>query len=275
MSSLLSLMTSKNPNAGIFEALDTYKTPEDKYVPPEILEMQKKDNVKLRNNLFRQSLEENVIPEDHIKYLKSLKANGFEPRVIYDIGSCILHWSKEARKIWPDAKIIAFDASTSVEFLYNKKHVDDYSIGILTNEDDKELTFYQHDAVQTGNSYYKEIGGKNSSTLFNKHTSYKRRGMTLDTIVTEREFPLPDLVKIDVQGAEKDVVEGGVKTILNCKHLIVEMQREQYNEGAPLVDETLPYIESVGFHCRAPLFCDNGADGDYGFERLEGEFALV
>jgi len=129
--------------------------------------------------------------------------------------------------------------------------------------------------MQTGNSYYKEIGGKNSSTLFNKHTSYKRRGMTLDTIVTEREFPLPDLVKIDVQGAEKDVVEGGVKTILNCKHLIVEMQREQYNEGAPLVDETLPYIESVGFHCRAPLFCDNGADGDYGFERLEGEFALV
>jgi len=268
-------MTSKNPNAGIFEALDTYKTPEDKYVPPEILEMQKKDNVKLRNNLFRQSLEENVIPEDHIKYLKSLKANGFEPSVIYDIGSCILHWSKEARKIWPNAKIIAFDASTTVEFLYNKKHVDDYSIGILTNEDDKELTFYQHDVLQTGNSYYKEIGGKNSSTLFNKHTSYKRRGMTLDTIVTEREFPLPDLVKIDIQGAEKDVVEGGVKTILNCKHLIVEMQREQYNEGAPLVDETLPYIESVGFHCRAPLFCDNGADGDYGFERLEGEFALV
>ena len=275
MSSLLSLMTSKNPNAGIFEALDTYKTPEDKYVPPEILEMQKKDNAKLRNNLFRQSLEENVIPGDHVNYLKSLKANGFEPRVIYDIGSCILHWSKEARKIWPDAKIIAFDASTSVEFLYSKKHVDDYSIGILTNEDDKELTFYQHDALQTGNSYYKEIGSKNSSALFNKHTAYKRRGMTLDTIVAERELPLPDLVKIDVQGAEKDVVEGGVKTILNCKHLIVEMQRKQYNEGAPLVDETLPYVESVGFHCRAPLFCDNGVDGDYGFERLEGEFAIV
>ena len=39
MSNLLSLMTSKNPNAGIFEALDTYKTPKDTFVPPEILEM--------------------------------------------------------------------------------------------------------------------------------------------------------------------------------------------------------------------------------------------
>ena len=75
MSTLLSLMTSSKPNTGIFEALDTYKTPEDKYIPPEILEMQKKDNVKLRNNLFRQSLQENVIPEDHVDYLKSLKAD--------------------------------------------------------------------------------------------------------------------------------------------------------------------------------------------------------
>ncbi len=52
MSSLLSLMTSSNPNVGIFEALDTYKTPEDTFVPPEILEMKKKDNVKLRNSLL-------------------------------------------------------------------------------------------------------------------------------------------------------------------------------------------------------------------------------
>ena len=267
MSSLLSLMTSKNPNSGIFKALDTYKTSKDTYVPPEILEMKKKDNVKLRNHLFHQSLIENIIPENHVNYLKSLKDDGFEPKVIYDIGSCVLHWSKVARKIWPDAKIIAFDASTTVEFLYNKKHVDEYSIGILTDENDKEITFYQHDIHQGGNSYYKEVGGRDSSTLFNKNTANKRIGMTLDTIVSESEFPLPDLVKIDVQGAEKDVVKGGINTIKNCQHLIVEMQSEQYNEGAPLVGETLPYIESVGFDCKAPLFCNNGANGDYGFVR--------
>jgi len=268
MSNLLSLMTSKNPNAGIFEALDTYKTPKDTFVPPEILEMREKENVNLRNHLFRQSLLESI-PEDHVNYLKSLKDSGFEPTIIYDIGACVLHWSKVARKIWPNAIILAFDASTSVEFLYNKKHVDDYSIGVLTDEDDKELTFYQHDIHQGGNSYYKEIGAKHSSLLFNKNTAYKRTGMTLDTIVSKRDFPLPDLVKIDVQGAEKDIIKGGVNTIKNCKHLIVEMQREQYNEGAPLVDETLPYIESIGFNCIAPLFCNNGVDGDYGFERLE------
>ena len=45
------------------------------------------------------------------------------------------------------------------------------------------------------------------------------------------------------------------------------MQNKVYNEGAPLVDETLPFIEKLGFNCTAPLFCDNGPGGDYGFVR--------
>ena len=52
----------------------------------------------------------------------------------------------------------------------------------------------------------------------------------------------------------------------NSKYFIVEMQKVQYNESAPLVTETLPYIESLGFNCVAPLFSDNGPDGDYCFK---------
>ena len=270
MSDPFAFMKLDNPNQGFFEKFDTYVRPPDTFVIPEIAEQRKKDKVKLRNYLYRQSLED-IIPEKHTQYLVSLKNNGFEPKVIYDIGSCLLHWSKVAKKIWPKAKIYAFEASTTVDFLYNKKFglgvVQDYDIGVLTNTDNREVTFYQNNAAQTGNSYYKEVGGSQSDILYNRNTATTRVGMTLDSVVNKRGFPLPDLVKIDVQGAEKDVVEGGVKTLGNCQHLIVEMQSKIYNEGAPLVDETLPFIESIGFKCEAPLFCDNGPDGDYGFVR--------
>jgi hypothetical protein len=40
------------------------------------------------------------IPESHILYLKKIKEDyQFEPEIIYDIGSCVLHWTKEATKI--------------------------------------------------------------------------------------------------------------------------------------------------------------------------------
>jgi hypothetical protein len=86
--------------------------------------------------------------------------------------------------------------------------------------------------------------------------------------VEENDFPLPDLVKIDVQCSEKYIIAGGLNTISHAKHLIVELQSIEYNEGAPNVDETLPYIESLGWKCTAPLFCNNGPDGDYGFTRI-------
>jgi len=93
--------------------------------------------------------------------------------------------------------------------------------------------------------------------------------MTLDTIVKNRGFPLPDLVKIDVQGAEKDIISGGINTLSSAKHLICEMQHTNYNDGAPTVSETKPYIESLGWECIAPMLCNNGPDADYGFINIK------
>ena len=213
--------------------------------------------IDLRNNL--------PFPQDHINYLYKLKKNGFEPQVIYDIGCCVLHWTDIVKKLWPYAKIILFDALTSGEFLYKDY---DYFIGVLSNKNDMIVPFFQNDMHPGGNSYYREIGHPNSKNLYNDSNCFLRKTHTLDSVVKNKNFPLPDLVKIDVQGCEKDIIEGGKKTISNTAHLIVELQHEEYNLNAPLAKQTVPFIEKIGFKCVAPLFCNNGPDGDYGFENI-------
>lgn len=203
-----------------------------------------------------------ALPSNHVNYLWKLKEGGFEPKVIYDIGSCVLHWTSVAKKVWPEAKIILFDAFAPAEFLY-KDH--EYHIGVLSDVDDKTVKFYQNDYLPGGNSYYREVG---TSHVFPPDKYLEKVCKTLDTVVRERGFPQPDLIKIDVQGAETDVINGGLETLKNVQHLIVEMQRVVYNENAPLVDTTLPFIESLGFKCVAPKFSDNGPDADYGFIRV-------
>lgn len=198
----------------------------------------------------------------HYNYLHSLKHNGFNPKVVYDIGACTLEWTNTAKAIWPDAKFIVFDAFTKVEELYKSSGLQ-YYIGVLSDSDEKTVKFYQNDSMPTGNSYYREIGCKDNWFPEDKYVECKT--IRLDTIVHQNQFPNPDLVKIDVQGSEYDVITGGINTISNATHLIVEMQHVEYNQGAPKVDVTLPYIESLGWKCIAPLFCNNGPDGDYGF----------
>lgn len=203
------------------------------------------------------------LPSKHIQYLRSLKAGGFEPKVIYDIGSCVLHWTHEAQKIWPRANIILFDAFGPAQFLYKGY---DYFIGVLGDTDGKIVKFYQNDQLPGGNSYYRETfmdGRFFPSDAYTEMTTHR-----LDTVVDRMGFPYPDLVKIDVQGSEMDVIRGGTRVLSHAKRMIVEMQHAQYNEGAPLVTDVLPYIESIGWKCDAKRFCEARYDADYGFARV-------
>ena len=206
-----------------------------------------------------------MLPNAHFQYLQNLKNQGFDPKVIYDIGSCVLHWTNKAKEIWPNAQFILFDAMREAEFLYTGY---DYHMGVLCDEDNKELRFYKNVEQPGGNSYYREVGHELSSTLFPVDKYVIETGFTLDTIVKQKGFPLPDLIKIDVQGAEKDIITGGVNVLSNAKHLIVEMQNTNYNDSAPQVSETGPYIESLGWKCVAPMFSNNGPDADYGYMRV-------
>jgi FkbM family methyltransferase len=205
--------------------------------------------------------EQRGLPHQHIDYLHKLKLNGYNPRIIYDIGASILHWTNEAVTIWPDATIILFDAFEAAEFLYIPYQ---YHIGVLSNYDNRQVKFYSNLESPGGGSYYREIGFENGK-YFPENQFQIEDAFTLDTIVKIKKFPLPDLIKIDTQGCEKDIIEGAQICLRHASRLIVEMQHENYNEYAPHVYETLPYIESLGWKCIDPLFCNNGPDGDYGF----------
>ena len=56
-----------------------------------------------------------------------------------------------------------------------------------------------------------------------------------------------DLIKLDTQGSEIDIMNGGSRLIKNTSVIIVEVSHVEYNEKAPLVDEVREYMESVGF----------------------------
>jgi FkbM family methyltransferase len=213
---------------------------------------------KTYNNLF-DVYKKDLLPVNHIKYLEFMKKEfKFEPKVCYDIGAAVLHWTRHAERIWSGTQVILFDAFEPVEMFY-KTHK--YNIGLLSDKDNVDMKFYQNDLLFGGNSYYKEY----DNSIFPESNYIIKKSKTLDTIVKEKGFPLPDLIKIDVQGAELDVLKGATNTLLNCKYLIVELQDMNYNQGAPLAPITIKYLEDNGWILIASKFSDNGPDGDYCF----------
>ena len=89
--------------------------------------------------------------------------------------------------------------------------------------------------------------------------------MTLDKVIDNNNWPLPDLIKIDAQGSELDILEGGSKILSNAKYLIVELQHIEYNDNAPLFEESIDIIENAGWKLINSKFSssDYSIDADY------------
>jgi len=208
-----------------------------------------------------------LLPHSMINEMLQLKVEGFQPSVIYDIGSCVLHWTDPMKTyIWPEAKYFCFEAMDEVEELYKREGVE-YYLGVLGNVDNKEVDFYQNTFHPGGNSYYREnvSVNKNALDFFPDESKVKKIMMTLDTVCKNK--PKPDIVKMDVQGAELDVLRGAHRTISKAQYILLEAQHVDYNKGAPKFDQVRDYMSQLGFELERVVHKTN-VDGDYLFKRV-------
>ena len=70
---------------------------------------------------------------------------------------------------------------------------------------------------------------------------------TLSNLLISKDLAEPMLIKMDVQGYEKHVIEGGTNVLSRAKLLIVEVSLEELYEGQPLFDDICAILSTIGF----------------------------
>ena len=120
---------------------------------------------------------------------------------------------------------------------------DEYLIAALGDEE-REVTFYtRSDKPPTeGNSYYKEANYWDIPQLVQESTVMLQK---LDDLF-EEDFVF-ELIKIDTQGSELDILRGGKDLVSRATAVILEVSNIEYNLGAPMSDEVVDYMDSIGF----------------------------
>ena len=172
--------------------------------------------------------------------LSDVKALGFNPFTILDIGAHTGQFYNWAHSTWPDAIIWMVEASDIHESVL-KSISENYIIAMLGNENKENVNFYtRSDKPSTqGAGYYEEVGYEHLCMTMKK--SMKK----LDDIFNaDTEF---SLIKIDTQGAEKDIIEGGRILCKKASVIILEVSYVNTNLGAPLAEEVISFMHDFGF----------------------------
>jgi FkbM family methyltransferase len=179
----------------------------------------------------------------HRNALLRLKALGFAPAAIYDIGAYRGGWTRLASEVFPEAAFVLFEANAdNAAHLSPLRH---FTVALSAEDGEKSL-FLPREGDATGTSLYRE-----NSAHYDAQNLVVRKVTTsrLDTLVAAERLPPADLIKIDVQGAELDVIAGAKAALSRCEALIAELSLASYNKDAPLIGETLPAITQLGFRC--------------------------
>jgi FkbM family methyltransferase len=176
----------------------------------------------------------------HEQRLALMGAKGFFPRVIYDIGAYRGYWSYVVQQIFPYASFYLFEA--------NEQHISDleklpfpYFIHLLGDQE-KMVTFYSNG--KEGDSVFRE------NTSFYQDEKMDARSLqmtTLSSVVQKHQLPPPDLIKLDVQGAEKLIIEGSQQLMCLAEMMVIETKILEYNHQAPLMHELVTFMNRLGY----------------------------
>jgi FkbM family methyltransferase len=200
--------------------------------------------VKFGNSIpprWKRALKWRLMIPDMGASLELLRQKGFSPRRVLDIGGFVGAWTRTCKDVWPDAQVCIFepqpDKQAGLQALARQLPGITLRSDLLSDVAGKEVTF---SLAQSGSSSLPLLDRLDAPKI-------QLRTQTLAASIAGTAFAKPDLVKVDVQGAELAVLEGGRDVLAAAEVVMLEIALVEEYAGGPLFAEVIAYMAAQGF----------------------------
>lgn len=168
---------------------------------------------------------------------------GNDPGIIVDVGAYDGDSALFFSGMFPGKTIVGFEANPTT-FSRAKQNIKSFPnidiVNVALSSEPGEMDFFiTDDAVSS--SLFKPAENRE----FVQEKRIKVPATTLDQALSETEAIL--LLKLDVQGAELNILKGGQKTLLRTKLVLTEMLNAELYDGACRYYEVDEYLRAAGF----------------------------
>ncbi len=157
-------------------------------------------------------------------------------------------------QLFPGSRVNAFEVDSEQCRILNNKAANGFvyhAVALGRKEEDRPFYMTQHPVCA---SLYKPndgfIGRYNNMEIASLKSTSTIRTVSLDYFSSKNNLGPVDFIKIDVQGAELDVFEGGVSTLNNVIAIVCEVEFVPQYENQPLFGDVCGFLAGQGltFH---------------------------
>jgi FkbM family methyltransferase len=176
--------------------------------------------------------------------LTQAKSAGLFPKTVIDVGAAFGGFTLECSTVFPAAKHLLIEPleeyKPALLSVIDKVAGSEY-IPAAASRKDGEIVINVH-ADLVGSSTYHE---REKSSVNGAPRTVP--AVTVDTLVKNSGVAPPFLLKIDVQGAELDVLAGAAKVLQETEYLVLEVSFFEFFEGGRQFHEVIAFLEGLGF----------------------------
>jgi FkbM family methyltransferase len=173
--------------------------------------------------------------------LANAKRRGLQIRSAIDGGAYNGGWARELREIYPDAQVLSIepreecipDLEQAARDLPGVRYA-----ATCIGSYEGEVQFNVHDSQSS----------MLDNSIGQKFGTLKVYPITrLDTLVQKLKFPWPDLIKLDLQGAELEALRGGTECLKRAQALFLEVSFIPLQKNSPLLFDVVSFCHEHGF----------------------------
>lgn len=185
-------------------------------------------------------------------------------QTVYDLGANVGTWTRLAKALIPEASVHAFEPIPVYQEQYlasagKLPGVSLHKVGAGSDNRKEKFNFSGH------SSSFLDV----SENLLKMFPNEKKTGefmvdmVKLDDYVKQQQLPLPDLMKLDVEGFELEVLRNALACMKHCRYIILEVSFVERHIGQPLFHEVASFMGEQNYgllafphkmHLAQPIF---------------------
>ena len=190
------------------------------------------------------------------RLVDALRRQEIAPRTVIDVGANVGQFAVAAFKLLAPAKLYAFEAIPEVceRLKKNTTTIQQVEAAALAlGETEGRREFHLNSYSLSSSILSLSRGHLEAFPYAREVATIDVQMSTLDTVFAGKALAPPVLLKLDVQGYEAKVIEGGKATLARTRWVVAETSLRPLYEGEPLFLDLVRMMNEYGFRFLRPV----------------------